>query len=181
MQTVQKHGAYISNPDPDPDPDPEPARGSGAVEQVQVVSVMRLALGTPAPARFMTRPISQPLMPLPSSGLGGALVSATSRSPLGSRYSQRGWSSSLANAATRVPGAATGVTPNGQPLAGAILTVGINDRCGAGRMDGVAAATCIEGSGRYACGAGQAGRCHQVASVRLWLHGLEHGPHQDKR
>ena len=45
--------------------------------------VMRLALGTPAPARFITRPITQPLMPRPSSGLGGALVSATSTSPLG--------------------------------------------------------------------------------------------------
>lgn len=33
-----------TDPDPDPDPDQEPARGSGAVEQVQVVSVMRLAL-----------------------------------------------------------------------------------------------------------------------------------------
>ena len=47
-------------------------------------SVMRLALGTPAPARFITFFMTQPLMPLPSSGLGGALVSATSTSPLGS-------------------------------------------------------------------------------------------------
>jgi len=37
------------------------------------------------------------------------LVSATSTSPLGSTYSQRGWSSPLANATTRVPGAACGV------------------------------------------------------------------------
>ena len=46
--------------------------------------VMRLALGTPAPARFISSFIATPLMPLPSSGLGGALVSATSTSPLGS-------------------------------------------------------------------------------------------------
>ncbi|MNN89342.1 hypothetical protein D3C81_2071500 [compost metagenome] len=47
--------------------------------------VMRLALGTVAPARFIALPIAQPRMPLPSSGLGGALVSATSTSPLGSK------------------------------------------------------------------------------------------------
>ena len=48
-------------------------------------SVMRLGLGTPAPARFITRPMTHPLMPLPSSGFGGALVSATSTSPFGKR------------------------------------------------------------------------------------------------
>ncbi|MNT24284.1 hypothetical protein D3C72_1597500 [compost metagenome] len=47
-------------------------------------SVMRLALGVPAPARFITFFMIQPLMPLPSPGLGGALLSATSTSPLGS-------------------------------------------------------------------------------------------------
>ncbi|MCY1440204.1 hypothetical protein D9M71_564690 [compost metagenome] len=46
--------------------------------------VMRFGLGTPAPARPMTFLVIQPLMPLLSSGLGGALVSATSTSPLGS-------------------------------------------------------------------------------------------------
>ena len=46
-------------------------------------SVMRLALGVTAPAFFMKNFITAPLMPLPSSGLGGALVSATSTSPLG--------------------------------------------------------------------------------------------------
>jgi hypothetical protein len=54
--------------------------------------VMRLALGTPAPARPMTLPMTQlrtlatgPLPPsLLPSGLGGALLSATSTSPLGS-------------------------------------------------------------------------------------------------
>ena len=47
-------------------------------------SVMRFALGVPAPAFFIVCFMNQPLMPLPSSGLGGALVSATSTSPLGS-------------------------------------------------------------------------------------------------
>ena len=88
--------------------------------------VMRLALGTPAPARFITAFITAPLMPLPSSGLGGALLSATSTSPLGSTYNQRGWSRPVANAATARPAAAVGVAPSGQPFAGAISTVGIS-------------------------------------------------------
>ncbi len=46
--------------------------------------VIRLALGTPAPAFFMISFVMKALMPLPSSGLGGALLSATSTSPLGS-------------------------------------------------------------------------------------------------
>ena len=45
--------------------------------------VMRLALFGPAPARFMTCFMTQPRMPVASSGLGGALVSATSTSPFG--------------------------------------------------------------------------------------------------
>jgi hypothetical protein len=47
-------------------------------------SVMRFALGTAPPAFFWYRLKNQPLMPLPSSGRGGALVSATSTSPFGS-------------------------------------------------------------------------------------------------
>jgi hypothetical protein len=58
--------------------------------------VIRFALGVPAPARFMNCFISQPLTPLPSSGLGGAFVSATRTSPLGSTVSQRGWSRPVA-------------------------------------------------------------------------------------
>ena len=58
--------------------------------------VMRLALGTAAPARFITFFMTQPLMPWPSSGRGGAFVSATSTSPLGSTCSQRGWSRPVA-------------------------------------------------------------------------------------
>src|SRR5687768_18151743 len=52
-------------------------------------SVMRLALGTPAPAFFMKYPMAFALMPLLSSGRGGALVSATSTSPFGSTWIQR--------------------------------------------------------------------------------------------
>ena len=54
--------------------------------------VMRSALGTPAPAFFITYPITLPFKPSNSSRSGrlGALVSATNTSPLGSTYSQRG-------------------------------------------------------------------------------------------
>jgi len=52
--------------------------------------VMRLALGTPAPARFITSFMIQPLMLVAFSGRGGAFVSATSTSPLGNTYSHRG-------------------------------------------------------------------------------------------
>jgi hypothetical protein len=53
-------------------------------------SVMRLALEVSAPARPMTIFVIQPLMPLASSGFGGALVSATSTSPFGRTKSVRG-------------------------------------------------------------------------------------------
>src|SRR5687767_9975378 len=97
-------------------------------------SVMRFALGTPEPASFMNFFIAQPLTPLPSSGRGGALDSATSTSPLGNTCSQRGCDRPDANALTRMPLAATGVLPLGQPLAGAILTVGINVLFGGGSV-----------------------------------------------
>src|SRR5450830_739304 len=95
-------------------------------------SVMRFGLGTPAPARPMTFSITQPRRPLESSGLGGALVSATSTSPLGNTYSQRGWSRPSAKAATWVPAAAVGLVPAGQPMAGAMFTVGISVLFGSG-------------------------------------------------
>ena len=44
---------------------------------------MRLALVEPEPARLMIIFAIQPLMPLVSSGFGGASVSATSTSPFG--------------------------------------------------------------------------------------------------
>ena len=45
--------------------------------------VMRLALGTPAPARFLNIAMNQSLIPFWSAALGGAFDSATSTSPLG--------------------------------------------------------------------------------------------------
>ncbi|MCY1353630.1 hypothetical protein D9M69_399760 [compost metagenome] len=92
--------------------------------------LMRLALGTPAPALAMIRPAIQPFSPPPSRA--GALLSATSTSPLGSTYSQRGWSSPPAKALTWVPVAATGLPPSGQPTAGAMLTVGNSVLLGGG-------------------------------------------------
>src|SRR6185295_7876923 len=97
-------------------------------------SVIRLALGVPAPARAMTFFMTQPLTPLRSSGLGGAFVSATSTSPLGRTYSQRGWSRSLANACTANPAAGDGFAPAGQPLAVATCMVGKSVWCGAGSV-----------------------------------------------
>src|SRR5450432_902462 len=96
--------------------------------------VIRFAEGTAAPAFLYPRLTNQPFKPLASSGLGGALVSATSTSPFGSTKSHRGWSSPEANAATRVPGAAIGLPPTGQPFAAATLTVGISDWLGAGNV-----------------------------------------------
>ena len=95
-------------------------------------SVMRFALGTPAPARFITRPATHPRMLFALPGLAGALVSATSTSPLGSTSIQRGWSKPVAKAATRVPVAACGVAPAGQPVARAMFTVGSNVLLAAG-------------------------------------------------
>src|SRR4051812_19076150 len=96
-------------------------------------SVMRLALGTLAPALRMARCVAQALIPLPSSGFGGALLSATSTSPLGSTETVRGWARPLAKALAAMPLAATGLPPEGHPVALAILTVGIQDFSGAGR------------------------------------------------
>src|SRR5687767_1108189 len=94
-------------------------------------SVMRLALGTAEPALLIACFMNQALTPL--GFRGGPADSATSTSPFGSTYTQRGWSSPFANGATCVPAAATGFTPSGQPLAGAMRTVGIGDFVGSGR------------------------------------------------
>ena len=96
--------------------------------------VIRLADGTPAPARPMTHFMTVPLMPLPSSGLGGALLSATSTSPLGRTWTQRGWSRPVASAVTARPAMGKGITPAGQPTAGAIFTVGIRLLTGLGKL-----------------------------------------------
>ena len=78
--------------------------------------------------------VIQPRKPFPSSGLGGALVSATSTSPFGNTYSQRGCASPCANAFTVIPDATFGLAPAGQPRAVAISTVGISDFFGAGNV-----------------------------------------------
>src|SRR5215203_649675 len=75
-----------------------------------------------------------PLIPLLSSGLGGALVSATSTSPFGRTWSHRGWTRSRAKAATAVPSAAMGLAPCGQPVALTTCTSGISALLGAGRV-----------------------------------------------
>src|SRR3979490_1491643 len=99
-------------------------------------SVMRFALGTPAPARLMTTFVIQPLMPLASSGFGGALVLAPSTSPFGKTWSVRGWSSPVAKALTVIPSAAAGLPPSGQPLAGGVVIVGFREFLGGGRGGG---------------------------------------------
>ena len=73
---------------------------------------MRLGdLPLSAPAVFMIACSMKPVTPRESSGLGGALVSATSTSPFGRRYSQRGWSRFSAKAVTFRPDAAVGFSP----------------------------------------------------------------------
>ena len=95
-------------------------------------NVMRLALAVAPPAFFMKNFIMAPLMPFPSSGLGGALVSATSTSPLGRTYTQRGWSRPPAKALTDRPCGAVGVAPDGHPTASATFTVGTIKELGGG-------------------------------------------------
>src|SRR4029450_9085163 len=67
-------------------------------------------------------------------GFGGASVSATSTSPFGSTYTERGCSSPFANRSTFKPFAAVGFAFSGQPLTGARSTVGISDCLGAGMV-----------------------------------------------
>src|SRR3979411_1378393 len=95
--------------------------------------VMRFGLATPAPARPSTIFVIQPLMPLVSSGFGGALVSATSTSPLGRTESARGWSSPVAKAFTAIPLAATGFPPAGQPPGGGKVAGGGDESAGRGQ------------------------------------------------
>ena len=56
---------------------------------------------------------------------GTLSASATSTSPLGSTWIQRGCLRPAAKALTLSPGAATGVWPGAQPLAVGILSVGM--------------------------------------------------------
>src|SRR5690242_21602755 len=106
---------------------------------------MRLALGVPEPARLINFFMTQPLKPLRSSGLGGASVSATSTSPFGSTYTQRGCWRFAAKASTASPGAGAGFPPDGQPFAGATFTVGMTEECGAG-SSGVSPVPTSDGS-----------------------------------
>src|SRR5882672_3782248 len=92
---------------------------------------IRLGLGTRAPARAISLPCTQERTPLDGS-VPGELVSATSTSPLGSTYNQRGCCRSVANAATASPGAAVGVSPAPHGLAGATLIVGTSECSGSG-------------------------------------------------
>ena len=94
--------------------------------------VMRLPAGTPEPAFFFSCFITAPLRPRMPLLPGGASDSATSTSPSGSTYSQRGCDRPSANRVTRQPLAGMGAAPRGQPTAGAISTVGTSDLRGAG-------------------------------------------------
>src|ERR1035438_1838199 len=128
---------------------------------------MWFALGVPAPARPMTIFVIQPLMPRVSSGLGGALVSATSTSPFGKTYKVRGWSSAAAKALTAMPLAAVGLPPAGQPVAVATLTVGIQDFCGAGRAgEGPKVCSAVTVSGSLQAASGSASIATDIASRR---------------
>src|SRR5687767_3266038 len=96
--------------------------------------VIRLGLGTPPPAFFITDSMTLPLRPLTPPFPGGPLVSATSTSPLGNTYSQRGCTSPVPNALTAKPAAAVGVSPCFQPTAGAMLMVGSAVCTGSGKV-----------------------------------------------
>src|SRR5215475_13583399 len=96
--------------------------------------VMRLALGTPAPAQLCTFLNTAPLTPLMPAEFGGAFVSATRTSPLGRTWSHRGCSRPLAKALTARSDAGFGRASLGQPFAGAMLTVGMGGGLGAGKV-----------------------------------------------
>ena len=85
---------------------------------------IRFGLSTPAPARPMIRRATKPFTPLASPAYCGEFVSATSTSPFGSTYSQRGWFSPVSNALTVRPGAAIGLAPFCHPTTLATFTVG---------------------------------------------------------
>ncbi len=74
MQVVEEHRAEVDD-----------AVAVGVAQQRDAVGARHRGAGA-----LINSLITQPLRPSASSGLGGALVSATSTSPLGSTYSQRG-------------------------------------------------------------------------------------------
>src|SRR6185436_11556612 len=87
----------------------------------------------------------------------GAAVSATSTSPLGSVYTQRGCDRPVANALTATPSAGVGFMPGGQPLASATCTTGM---------------VCLFGSG--SCGLGPTVADGDVAGPVLLVPGNDH-------
>ncbi len=79
--------------------------------------------------------MTMPLMPLPSSGFGGALVSATSTSPLGSTIQPARMIEPVGERRDRdalVP--AVGFAPSVHPVAGATFTVGTTVLRGCGQL-----------------------------------------------
>ena len=84
-------------------------------------------------------------MPFPSSGRRGAFVSATRTSPFGSTYSQRGWSSPLANARTLKPSAGVGAASGDQPFRARTFITGMS-ACSWGRSTGWVPVTAETGS-----------------------------------
>ncbi len=104
--------------------------------------------------------------------LGGALLSATSTSPLGSASSQRGCSSPRARADTLKPAGATGAAPCGQPSAGAILTVGTSVLTGGGSV-GSGPSSAPAGSRAVSLQAAssmqkRAGRSRETMALEVW-------------
>src|SRR5829696_6003745 len=78
--------------------------------------------------------MNQPRMPPARWRSAGPLLSATSTSPLGRTYSQRGCDRSLANARTVIPFATVGVAPSVHPTARATFTTGIHEVRGGGSV-----------------------------------------------
>ena len=115
-------------------------------------SVMRLAEGTTEPAFSIIFFCTAPRIPLPSSGRGGAAVSATSTSPFGKVYNQRGCSRPVAKAFTWTPAGAVGFRSGGQPLASAICTTGMVFFSGSGRAGFAPTVDVGEGAGARSVG-----------------------------
>src|SRR5882757_5118893 len=151
-------------------------------------SVIRLPLGcAPEPARFITSLWTLPPTPLLSSGLAGASDPATSTSPFGSTYNQRGCSSLRAKAVTVVPSAPCGFPPSFQPLAFATRTVATMDLVGATNSgdgpysDGPYSALAVVIAARQENPAGMVNMASAVNSTRRSFSMRNHGaPHRTR-
>ena len=93
---------------------------------------MRSALGTAAPAFFISFFIIQPLKPLLVLGRGRCVRLGDQHVAVRQHVSQRGWSARARTRSRSCPDATFGLAPAGQPRAVAISTVGISDFFGAG-------------------------------------------------